>query len=91
MDMDQKCTDCVNVLTPICNGCRTTEKANGIVTKSAFCRDDKSLPALISDLAAVIENRAKERLPLSIRIVLKYNDLLQENYNDGKKENISTS
>ena len=46
------------------------------------CYDVRVLDEIhIRDLAAMIENRTKNNLPIPLRYVIKYNTLLEERYN----------
>lgn len=88
MSQDKNCFDCANHMTPICNGCRTVEKPNGEITKSAFCREDKTYA---DDYGAMLARRVKDRRILPVRIVLKYNDQIsKERENNGAQESGST-
>ena len=90
--MSEYCKTCVNVDTPICDLCSTVHTAKGALKPSKYCgySTDDTSDILIEDLSAVIQARAKNNRQISIRHVMKYNRLLEENKN-GKKENISTS
>ena len=89
--LKEYCKSCTNADTHICKTCTYVETAKGIINPpTEYCwYDVRVLDEIhIRDLAAMIENRTSNNLPIPLRYVIKYNTLLEERYN-GETENIS--
>jgi hypothetical protein len=80
--MTKHCESCTNANTPICENCTFVENSKGIETPSEYIGYDPSTAdeVCIGDLAALIEHRIINHLPIQVRYVIKYNKLLETRY-----------
>lgn len=87
--MSKHCETCLNAKTPICKDCTYVETVKGESRPTNYCWYDTTIldEMAITDLASLIENRTKNHLPIPVKYVLKYNELLEARY--GTKEDIS--
>lgn len=88
----KECVRCTNIDTTICDQCTFIESARGNSTPTKFCgyAPESVSDIQLEDLTVLIEGRVKNRRPIHLKHVIKYNKLLEAK-NNGKKENISTS
>lgn len=84
----EHCKSCLNAQTPLCKECTYIENSKGVSDPSMYCAYDTTINEEVAmrEIAAIIELRAKNNLPIPIRYVMKYNKILEARY--GKTENI---
>ena len=87
--MEKYCKSCLNAQTPLCKECTYIEHSKGVSDPSMYCGYDTTITEEVSmrEIAAIIEFRANNNLPIPLRYVIKYNKILEDRY--GKTENIS--